>query len=141
MLTKIARSSKSKLAGFSLVEVVLVILALGLLFLPVLHFFFGMTKSTTDSWATLKAVSSAQTLVAKIQGTDAYSVISYDGQTETVGNWTSTVEINNVSLIGGVFVPQAKTASTGLCSVKVTLKGIHNETIVLSTIVRGPLTA
>jgi type II secretory pathway pseudopilin PulG len=137
MLPKIARSSKrSKLAGFSLVEVVLVILALGLLFLPVLHYFFGMTKATTDSWSAVKAFSSAQTVVAEIQATDPYTVLNWDGRNDTVGNWTRTVQVYYVNMVGGAFVQTA--SPTRLYSVQVTLKGIRNETIVLSTIVEAP---
>lgn len=120
--------------GFSLIEVVLVILALGVLFLPVLHYFFGMSKSATDSWSSVKAAEAGQTLLAEIRGTPSDAVMDWNGRTDKVGLWTRTVQIDYIVREGEKLIVSA--VPTNCYRVKVILKKAGSNDITFSSLIK-----
>lgn len=120
-------------SGFSLIEVVLVILALGLLFLPVLRYFFGLSKSVTDSWSSVKAAALEQSAMAEIQATPTAALMGWNGRVDQVGGWTRTVRVDYVTRVGTNLVVSG-TPTTNF-RVKVTLNKAGSNAISITTIV------
>lgn len=117
-----------------MIEVVLVILALGVLFLPVLHYFFGMSKSATDSWNSVKAAEAGQSLLAEIQSAPSATVMGWNGRTDQVGPWTRSVQVEYVKREGEKLIVSA--VATNFMRVKVTLKRAGSDDITFTNIVQ-----